>query len=182
MSDNSNSSDQNANTALPASKTPQLQRSQDLALDALSSVDATSDGDEIAASDEVAESLQFLQNIIERNAQQLENLGQELKERREMLKNLFDNDSELSEAQEQADQLSQQVKVRKSAVRESAEAQVLKTQIGELNEQKNEIEETLSNHLINYYQMTNSTSFDTSDGDQWEFKIKARVKSRRNQG
>ncbi len=178
MSDTSTSNTNTSTPALAASDTPQLQSSQDLALDALSSVDAG--GDEVAASDEVAESLQFLQNIIERNAQQLENLAQELKERREMLSNLFENDSELSEAQEQADQITQQVKARKSSLRESAEAQVLKTQIGELNEQKKEIEETLSNHLINYYQMTNSTSFDTSDGDQWEFKIKARVKSRRN--
>ena len=52
----------------------------------------------------------------------------------------------------------------------------LKNDIGELNEQKKEIEEALSNHLVNYYQLTNSKSIDTSDGDQREFVIRAKIK------
>jgi len=51
--------------------------------------------------------------------------------------------------------------------------------IGELKEQQKEIEETLSNHLINYHAMTNSKSFDTSDGDQWDFSIKAKIRPRK---
>lgn len=170
----------NQQPALGSDDTKALQSSQDLAIAALSEAEQNESKDEVTASDEVAESLQYLQNIIERNAQQLQRLQEELRERKEMLGNLFDNDSELSEVEEQAKVYAQQAKARKASIKESTEAQVLKTQIGEINEQKKEIEETLSNHLINYYQLTNSTSFDTSDGDQWEFNIKARVKTRKN--
>lgn len=133
-------------------------------------------GDEVAASDQVAETLSALQNVIERNANELQKLEKELKERRDSLRNIFENDSELATAEDQAKQYTNQVKERKSKLQGDAQVTQLKVQIGELTEQKKELEEGLSNHLVNYYQMTNSTSFDTSDGDQWEFAIKARVK------
>lgn len=137
------------------------------------------DVSEAAQSDNLAETLEYLQNIIERNAVQLQDLKDELKLKRQSLRNVFENDTQLSEASEQAQELKQKVKERKSQVQNSPQAVQLKTQIKELNQQKKEIEETLSNHLINYHSLTNSTSFDTSDGDQWEFKIKAKVKTRR---
>ena len=55
----------------------------------------------------------------------------------------------------------------------------LRVQLKEMQDQKKEVEETLSNHLINYFQITQSTSFDTSDGDQWDFSVKAKVKTRK---
>ena len=45
--------------------------------------------------------------------------------------------------------------------------------------QQKELEETLSNHLVNYHSLTHSNSFDTSDGDQWEFSITAKIKPRK---
>lgn len=135
--------------------------------------------DEVAASDQLAQTLTSLQNVIERNATELERLANELKEKREMFKNIFDNDTELSEATAQAQVITEQVKQRKSKLQSDPQATTLKVQIGELTEQKKEIEEALSNHLVNYHQITGSKSFDTSDGDQWEFDIKARVKTRK---
>lgn len=136
------------------------------------------DIDEVQASDDLAETLNHLQNIIERNANELERVKNSLKEKRESYRSLFENDQALQEVQGEADAMVQQVKERKSKISNDPQATSLKLSIGELNQEKKEIEETLSNHLINFYSMTNSRSFDTSSGDQWEFDIKAKVKGR----
>lgn len=171
------------------SDTPKLESGEDLAQKALSAAQTqhlaaqiSSDvgDDEVAASDQIAESLTYLQQIIERNAQELGRIQEELKQKRESLKSVFENDPQLAETEEQAQAVSMQVKERKSQLQNSPQATQLKNGIGELNEQKKEIEETLSNHLVNYYSLTNSTSFDTSDGDQWEFQIKAKVNPRKS--
>ena len=157
-----------------------LESGEDLALSALSQANKadTSDMDEVQASDDLAETLMSLQNLIERNANELERVKNMLKEKRESLKSVYENDSALQEVADQAAVMQQQVKERKSALSNSAQATSLKAQIGEINQEKKEIEETLSNHLVNYYSMTNSKSFDTSSGDQWEFSIRAKVKGK----
>lgn len=132
---------------------------------------------ETANSDQIAETLSALQAVIERNALELQNVEHELKEKRQMLKNIFENDSTLAEAEEKAIAASSEVKERKSKLQNDSQAVSLKLQIAESNQQKKEIEEALSNHLVNYHQLTGSTSFDTSDGDQWEFNIRAKVRA-----
>ena len=132
--------------------------------------------DEVAASDQMAQALTSLQNLIERNARELTRINKELAEQREMMKNVFENDAELATATELAQEVTTKAKERKAKLQTDPQVTGLKVKIGELNEQKKELEETLSNHLVNYYQYTHSTSFDTSDGDQWEFQIKAKVK------
>ncbi len=160
--------------------TTALESGDDLAAQALASTSsATSGDDEVEASDQLATTITSLQNLIERNADNLDVVKQKLKLQREQLKNIFENDTQLSEATQQADTFSRQVKERKSTLQSDPEVTKLKVDIGELTEQKKEIEEALSSHLVNYYQLTNSTSFDTSDGDQREFVIKAAVKSKR---
>lgn len=135
---------------------------------------------EVAASNEVAETLASLQGLIERQANQLKELSEELGHKRESLKNIFDNDTQLGEAEAKVEVMTDEVKVRKSQLQTDPQVTSLKVQIGELNDQKKEMEETLSNHLVNYHQITNSTSFDTSDGDQWDFNIHAKIKARKN--
>ena len=70
------------------------------------------------------------------------------------------------------------MKERKSQLQSDPQVTSLKIMIAELKEQQKELEETLSNHLINYHSLTNSKSFDTSDGDQWDFSIKAKIRPR----
>lgn len=142
------------------------------------SVSAAED-DELARSNEIAETLSSLQNLIERYANELRRVEEEMKQKRESLKNVFDNDTTLGEAEAKVEAISEEVKVRKSQLQTDPQVTSLKVQIGELNDQKKEIEETLSNHLVNYHQITNSTSFDTSDGDQWDFNIRAKIKARK---
>lgn len=161
-----------------------LQSGDDLAIAALAGQSASDSADpsldaEEMESDKLAETLTHLQNVIERNANELSRINEELKERRESMKNVFENDQELAQAEAQVSEFTQSVKQRRSQLQSNPQVTTLKTKIGELNEQKKEIEETISNHLINYFGLTNSKSFDTTDGDQWEFDIKAKVKSRK---
>lgn len=155
--------------------TTNLQASDDLATQALASVN---DGNEVAASDEIAETIISLQNVIERNAEQLDAIKKDLKLIREQLKDVFENDSALSEAQQQATVASSQVKEHRSRLQSDPTVTRLKVELNEKQEQKKDIEEALSDHLVNYFSLTNSKSFDTSDGDQREFVIKASVKGR----
>ncbi len=143
--------------------------SQDLAAQAL---------DESQQSDQFAETLQSLEQVIERNANQLSELKEELKNQRQMLKNYFENDVQLAEVEEQATEFKNQVKERKAGLQLEPQVVDLQIKIKELREREKEIQETLSNHLVNHYRMTNSTSFDTSDGDQWEYKVQAKIKAK----
>ena len=136
------------------------------------------DAAEVAQSDKLAETLQYLQNLIERNATQLKTVRDELREKRESLQNILENDQELTEAETVAKAQVDAVKQRKATLQSSPESINLKNEVGELREKLHEIEDTLNSHLLNYYQLTNSTSFDTSDGDQWDFTVKAKLKSR----
>lgn len=183
-SDDTKSLNSSSQTALPPSDDLKLQAlnqqpqdDDDVAVP-FSPMPTGGDGDELATSDQLAETLTSLQNVIERSAQQLEKLKKELKEKREMLSGIFENDTQLSEAQNQLATYTSEVKDRKSKLQADPQVTALKVQIGEINEQKKELEEGLSNHLVNYYSLTNSKSFDTSDGDQWDFEVRAKVKSR----
>lgn len=135
---------------------------------------------ETEASNELAQSLTFLQNVIERNATELTRLETEMKEKRESLQSVFENDQELSTAEDLATEATTALKEQRAKLQTNPQVSSLKVQLKELSEQKKEIEDTLSNHLINYYGITQSTSFDTSEGDQWDFSIKARVKPKKS--
>ncbi|NLG06805.1 MAG: hypothetical protein GX559_03895 [Candidatus Pacebacteria bacterium] len=137
-----------------------------------------SEEEEIKRSDELADTLISLQNLIERHALELTKIDAELREKREAMKSVFENDATLSEKKDEIDQYNQQYKERKSQLQNNPQVISLKVDVADLNEQKKDLEETLSSHLINYHSLTNSTSFDTSEGDQWEFVIKAKIKKK----
>lgn len=136
-------------------------------------------GDEAFESDKLAETLSHLQNILERYATELETVNKSIKEKRDSMRSVFENDSTLAEKTEEAQKFAKEAKVRKAQLQGDQTVIAIKNAVAELTEQKKEIEETISNHLLNYYKMTNSKSFDTSDGDQWDFDIRAKVKPRR---
>jgi len=157
-----------------------ISSSDDLALEALSQASQQAEvKDEVTESNELAETLTSLQNLIEKHARELTRLEGELKEKRQSLKSVFDNDIQLTEAKEEVDRHTQAMKERKVQLQNDPQSTSLKIDVAELNQQKKELEETLSNHLVNYHSLTNSMSFDTSDGDQWDFSIKARIKAKK---
>jgi chromosome segregation ATPase len=158
----------------------QISASDELALDALSQASQGSGAkDEVEQSNELAETLTSLQNLIEKHARELTRIDGELKEKRQSLKSVFDNDIQLIEAREEVEKHNQAMKERKVQLQNDPQSTSLKIDVAELNQQKKELEETLSNHLVNYHALTNSMSFDTSDGDQWDFSIKAKIKAKK---
>lgn len=153
----------------------------DLAAQALQQVapkGLDSTDDEAVASDQLAETLTTLQSVIERNAHEAKRIKDILKEKRESLRSIFENDTQLSEAQAELEKHQQELKARKVQLTTSPETVAVQTQLAELKEQLKEVEEALNSHLLNYFQLTNSTSFDTTDGDQWDFVVSAKLKSR----
>ncbi|AKM81590.1 MAG: hypothetical protein UT13_C0001G0630 [Candidatus Pacebacteria bacterium GW2011_GWF2_38_9] len=158
----------------------QITSSDDLALDALSQASQEADGDEeISKSNELAETLTSLSNLIEKHARELTRIDGELKEKRQSLKSVFDNDVQLMEAKEEVEKHNEAMKERKVQLQNDPQSTSLKIDVAELNQQKKELEETLSSHLVNYHALTNSMSFDTSDGDQWDFSIRAKIKAKK---
>ncbi|PIR60609.1 MAG: hypothetical protein COU67_01500 [Candidatus Pacebacteria bacterium CG10_big_fil_rev_8_21_14_0_10_44_54] len=157
----------------------QTKTGQDLVEEALASTDSGVALDEIVESDNLADSLTHLQSVIERNALESEKIAADLKLKRESLRSVYENDARLSAVEDEAQQKSQLVKEEKARLLASPQTVAIRTSIAELTAQKKELEETLSNHLLNYFQLTNSKSFDTSDGDQWEFSVAAKVKTRK---
>lgn len=152
--------------------------STELANQALASV--ADEKSEVEASNKIAETLNALQGVIERNAHELQELEKTMREKREMLKNMVDNNTDVSEAEAKAKVINDELKQKKAKVAADPATVSLKLQLAEISQNKKEVEETLSEHLVNYYQLTGSKSFDTSDGDQWEYNIKARVKAKKN--
>ncbi len=163
---------------------PQLEDGQELAKKALQAVNASDENadsakDEAQRSDDLAQTLNSLQNLIERHANELTNLKNELSEKRQELRNYFENDTQLAEAKEKSREYSKEMRERKSKLQSDPQVTALKVNIKDINTQKKELEDTLSDLLVNYHSITQSKSFDTSDGDQWEFKIKAKIKTKR---
>ncbi len=150
----------------------QTQTSDDLAQAALQQASATD-------SAKVGESLISLQNVIERNAFQLDKVLEDLRIQRESLKNILENDTALSEAQEKAKTATLEVKERKTRLQNSPEVTQLKAAITDLSEQKKEIEEALNNHLLNLYKMTGAAIFNTSSGEEREFSVRASLKRKK---
>jgi phage shock protein A len=155
-----------------------MSASTDLAHEALQTVATATD--EVTRSEQVAATLNALQGVIERNARELIDLNKNLKEKREMLKSALENNSDINEAVAKAKAVTDQIKQKKAQASNDPAIVNLKLQLAEISQNKKEIEETLSSHLVNYHQLTGSTSFDTTDGDQWEFSISARVKNRKS--
>src|SRR5258708_414809 len=150
----------------------QLQTGDDLASQALASATAPSSKD-------LGEALISLQNIIERNANELDRIKENLQLQRESLKNIFDNDEELEDAQNEVTAYTQQVKTRKAKLQGGQEVMKLKSEIADLTSQVKEIEEALNNHLLNLYKITGAAVFDTSSGEQRKFSVRASLKGKK---
>ncbi len=172
--------------ALPASDTPALEASDTLELESGDEVTEieTFSADEMAGqvqdAEAFGESLMSLQNVIRRYGQQQDELNKKIKEIRESLKNMFENDEELQKLEAQQKTANTDVKQKKQRIKESPEAVQLQMKIKEFQEEMNEMQQSLSNHLLRYYQMTGSQVIEEEDGGEREFNIKARLKAKKS--
>jgi len=123
-----------------------------------------------------AETLDATQNLIIRLTQQLEDLQKQQGDLKEMLKNIFDNDDALQQAQQIVDEQSKTAKSRKNEIAQTSQVIELKSKIADLSEDLKMVMESLNTHLLNYYQLTGSKAVDFPGGEEREMVIRARLK------
>jgi hypothetical protein len=150
-------------------------QTRDLAAEALDEVQTDDINPATSSPSQLAEALNHLQAVIERNVEQLDNINEELSIEGNTLKNILDNDAEMASSQEQAEELTNKVKQRRTQLMASPEVAQAKTKMAELKEQRDEIQEALNTHLLNLYKITGQKIIDFSTGEQREFKIRASV-------
>lgn len=178
---------------LPADDTPELEAGEQVeSLEAGDDTSSLPEGyevmvadveevdDQVAQAEQFGETLMATQNIIQRYSAEYDQVNSKLKDLREMMKNMFDNDAELQELSEQAKTATQDAKMRKQRIKESPESVELQMKMKELKEEQSEIQETLNNHLLRYYQMTGSQVIEEPDGTEREFKVQARLKAKKS--
>ncbi len=125
------------------------------------------------------EELTSLRNLIQRYAQQMDDMKAQIKEVSDSLRNMFDNDTELQQLEEQAKTMTTDVKNKRQRVKESPEAVQLQMKIKEFKEEQKEISDTLNNYLLRYYQMTGSTVIEDDSGDEREIRINAKLSGKK---
>ncbi len=117
--------------------------------------------------------------IAARQAQRLQEIKKELKIYAEQLKDLLENDQPLVEAEQAAKDLTQKVKLRKTEILETTEAKNIKLKITDIKEERSDIEDSLSAHLVDLYQTTGVMEFEDQQGNLWEYDIKGKIKTRK---
>lgn len=130
---------------------------------------------QVQSAEEMGENLTALRNLIARYADQLDQAKDVLKELRQSQKNLLENDLELSELEQKANTINTDVRAKKKAIQQSPESVQIQMKIKEQREEQNEIQETLNNYLLQYYQLTGSKVIEDDNGAEREIKINAKI-------
>lgn len=118
-------------------------------------------------------------NLIIRKLVQVEELKKEASELSESLKNILTNDSTLADLEEKQKETRVEVQKRKRDLNNSPASQSIKTKLMETKEELRDAEDSLSNQLLNLYQMTGVQEFETPSGEVREFVVKAKVKAKK---
>lgn len=128
------------------------------------------------------DTLSALQALLERQAERVDDLRRKIRAASESMKSIMDNDEKLAEVTQAAEKVSLDIKSRKKTLTESPEFREQRTKTIELKDELKELEESLNSHLISYFQQTGVKTFDTTGGDQREFKVYAKVLPKKGGG
>ena len=122
-----------------------------------------------------AESFTATKKLIQNLSVKIDELKVKQKEYKERMKNLQVNDALLGEYEEKAKEAASEFKKRKKDLMESVEAKEVRAKLKELSEELGDLGDSLTNHLLNYYQVTRTQSFETHSGSEREFKLNAKL-------
>ena len=128
------------------------------------------------------DTLTALQALLERQTERTDELRRQLRMLSESMKAILENDTQLSEAAVLAEHATKQIKVRKKTLTESPEYRQDRVKSVEMKDELKELEESLNNNLLSYYQQTGVKTFDTTGGEQREFRIHAKVLPKKKGG
>lgn len=134
---------------------------------------------EIDKGDAVGESLSAVEGIIRRQSTRIDELKEKLKTYNDQLRSILANDEQLSNVEEEVKQATRKQKERKAMLSNNAESMRLKMDKKETQESIKDLEQSLSNHLLNLYQMTGVKEFDTDDGTKREYDVKAKLRGKK---
>ena len=116
--------------------------------------------------------------LVTRLSGQLDDMKDQKKDLSEMLTSIYENDDELARLDHEVEKTMKGVKTRKTEISRSQQALELKAKIADLNEDIKMVQESISTHLINIFQITGSRSIDISEGESRDFDIRAKMKGR----
>ncbi len=122
-----------------------------------------------------AESFEATKRLIQNISTKLDELKGKQKDLRGRLKNILDNDVALSEYEQQAKDAASEFTKRKKDLMESVEAKEIRAKSKEVAEEIGDMQDSLTHHLISYYQVTGVQSFETASGEEREFKFNAKL-------
>ena len=127
------------------------------------------------------ESFEATKGLIQNLSLSLDELTIQQRELKERLDNILINDAQLSQLEANQKEAATAYKKRRKDLLESVEAREVKTKMSEVKDEVREIKESLTHHLLNYYQVTGVQSFETPSGDEREFSFSAKIKKAKNQ-
>lgn len=127
------------------------------------------------------DSLTAVEGLIRRQSVRLDQLRDEAKTFADQLKSILDNDEALTNVEEEVKNATRKQKERKATVANSPESMQLKYKLKEVKEGIKDLEESLSNHLLELYKVTGIKEFDTDDGKKREFDVRAKLRGNKKQ-
>ena len=125
-------------------------------------------------------SFESTRNLIAKQLQLLEKIKQEIKQHRESMQAILDNDPQYGELENQTKEYQNKLKQRKLQLLESQNARKIKLKIAELSDERRDIEESLTAHLLDLYQATGVMEFEDQEGHLWTYQLKARISRSKN--
>ena len=123
--------------------------------------------------------LQQLEALVGRKVSQIDELKEKLKNFREQVKNVADNDDQLQTAEQAANDVITAIQKRKAEIRNLPEVKSVKMQMKQVGDEIKELQESLNNHLVNLHQLTGTKEFTTLAGDTREFDLVAKLKPKK---
>jgi DNA repair exonuclease SbcCD ATPase subunit len=134
--------------------------------------------DDVAPQSQI-DQLHQLEALVSRKVSQIDEQKEKLKNFREQVKNVTDNDEQLQKAEQAANDTVTAVQKRKAEIRNLPEVRSLKMQMKEVSDDLKELQESLNNHLVNLHQLTGTKEFTTLTGETREFELVAKLKPKK---
>ena len=132
-----------------------------------------------AAQQSQIDQLHQLEALVSRKVGQIDELKEKLKNFREQVKNVTDNDEQLQTAEKTANEVITAIQKRKAEIRNLPEVKNLRIQMKGVDDELKELQESLNSHLVNLYQLTGTKEFTTLSGETREFELVAKLKPKK---
>ena len=119
-------------------------------------------------------------NIISNQIEKIDEIKRKQKLFKEQIDDLVLNNESYQGAEELAKEATKKAKELKANIMQTQAYKELKSKIKELREDQKDLQESLSGHLLDLYQTTGVMEYESPGGDVYEYKISAKIGSKKN--